>query len=360
MKKWLNGKEVAHHWAHQTAASGGERPEHTGGGWNNGSGRYQRQSFEGKAFYSYGTVIARIIEGKNGMRAFVLDDASFSNTTSKHQSNARRAIPEGEVIFRVNCGRRGQSLDFAPDTLREHYLALYRDAETQHKQKAIAARLLLSKAGHLQNAVKVAKYFGISKAKLEKELAKISGEVETAGKLVSEYDAKLAVRREFQYAAKQEARRLRNAAEIANAIRTAENDLTQVDSLLFGYECHLLESRPDLIAKVMSERERRVAAGIEKWLAGESVNLPHDIPCKLRAVGEQLETSQGVLVPLADARTAFGFASARRVSGWHRNGETFAIGDFQLDAVNEAGIVAGCHRIAWQEIERFAKLQGWI
>lgn len=31
----------------------------------------------------------------------------------------------------------------------------------------------------------------------------------------------------------------------------------------------------------------------------------------------------------------------------------------QLDAVNEFGIVAGCHRVSWAEADRFAMAQGW-
>lgn len=52
--------------------------------------------------------------------------------------------------------------------------------------------------------------------------------------------------------------------------------------------------------------------------------------------------------------------TAMREKGWHRNGETFKVGNFQLDAVNAQGVVAGCHTILWDEIERFARTQGWV
>ena len=32
----------------------------------------------------------------------------------------------------------------------------------------------------------------------------------------------------------------------------------------------------------------------------------------------------------------------------------------QLDAINSEGVVAGCHRVSWSEIERVAKLEGWM
>lgn len=48
------------------------------------------------------------------------------------------------------------------------------------------------------------------------------------------------------------------------------------------------------------------------------------------------------------------------MKGWHRNGEQFAVGGYQLDAINEYGIVAGCHVIKWPECIRFATEQGWL
>lgn len=132
-------------------------------------------------------------------------------------------------------------------------------------------------------------------------------------------------------------------------------------------------------AKASAERERKVKAlrqakleaeaaeTIQKWLAGELVNVPHFIgtvylrkhPLSNFENDGIMETSKGARVPLSEAEKAFRFAVAMRARGWHRNGDTFAVGSYQLDAVNEQGVVAGCHRIAWPEIERFAKAQGW-
>ena len=46
------------------------------------------------------------------------------------------------------------------------------------------------------------------------------------------------------------------------------------------------------------------------------------------------------------------------LGGWRRNGESCLVGVYQLDAITNQGIVAGCHRIAWEEVERFAEEQG--
>lgn len=130
-------------------------------------------------------------------------------------------------------------------------------------------------------------------------------------------------------------------------------------------------------AKQTAEKNKRIAKeqadAIAKWLAGERVSIPYGVQKvylrailrdaeKFAGVGhpDTLQTSRGAEVQLSQAKLAFRFIIAKRDTGWHRNGETFAIGDFQLDAVNEQGIVAGCHRIGWDEIERFAKAQGWV
>lgn len=120
-------------------------------------------------------------------------------------------------------------------------------------------------------------------------------------------------------------------------------------------------------AERLAKQEAEAQETIGKWLAGESVTIPHYIgKVYLRSRhftgedGVHMETSKGACVPMPEAQKTFRFVTLMRARGWHRNGDQFKVGDYQLDAVNEQGVVAGCHRIAWDEIERFAKVQGWI
>jgi hypothetical protein len=119
--------------------------------------------------------------------------------------------------------------------------------------------------------------------------------------------------------------------------------------------------------------EQAAQEAIAKWLAGESVSIPHGVSrTYLRVIQAApdavldtvvlsfMETSRGARVPLGDAQKAYRFACLMlKRGGWRRNGEQFKVGDYHLDAVNEQGIIAGCHRIDWQEAERFACSQGW-
>jgi len=116
--------------------------------------------------------------------------------------------------------------------------------------------------------------------------------------------------------------------------------------------------------------ERENAESIQKWIAGEQSSLPYtigkvylrakDATDKADGSNPLMQTSKGATVPLHEAEKAFRFVIAHRQAGWHRNGANFQVGEFQLDSVNEQGVIAGCHHIAWDEIERFAKTQNWI
>ena len=126
------------------------------------------------------------------------------------------------------------------------------------------------------------------------------------------------------------------------------------------------------LAKLDQQKEKRKAAArekkllresqetISKWLAGERVSIPYHIrDVYLRANGDEMETSKGARVPLDSARLAYRFAVSKRECGWHRNGEQCPIGQFQIDEIRSDYVIAGCHKVSWDEIDRFAKANGW-
>lgn len=107
--------------------------------------------------------------------------------------------------------------------------------------------------------------------------------------------------------------------------------------------------------------EKECEVAVAEWKAGQRNQLPMGLETVyLRRMEGQMQTSRGAVVPITEAERAFRFAMIQRERGWRRNGEQFAVGPYQLDAVNEFGVIAGCHRVAWAEIERFAKEQGWM
>lgn len=108
------------------------------------------------------------------------------------------------------------------------------------------------------------------------------------------------------------------------------------------------------------ERERdRLAAFRECGV----VTYPHLSDDKggalLAVIGQELVTSWGARVPLADAIRVFRFAKLCRESGkaWHANGKRVHCGHYSIDKIMpDGGFRAGCHLINWPEIERAAIL----
>lgn len=119
------------------------------------------------------------------------------------------------------------------------------------------------------------------------------------------------------------------------------------------------------------KRNQDIAANRAAWIAGEPLPFPmrgvgrdfqrDDGTPYIRIEGEELLTSWGASVPLAHAIKAFRFVKLCRERGqaWQRNGRTIRVGHFQIDSIDASGdFVAGCHRFAWPEIERAARVAG--
>lgn len=259
-------------------------------------------SLNGPAILSYSTEIARHGERK-GKPFIIFNTTSYSVTTAAAQGEVRRAIPSDVPVFEIEGIGRGGSLAYVePVELFSHAVKM----AAQSAAKAGRARsnrdgYLARQAEWLRKAGEISAFFGLRRKVDEKTIARLA------------------------------AAESRAKAKAAKAEREREK------------------------ARLAKDAEE-VAA----WLAGSTeVSPSYHWPVMLRAEGAELVTTKGARVPLADAERTFRFASALRSRGWHRNGETHTVGGYQLDAVNDAGIVAGCHRIAWPEIERFAKAMAW-
>jgi hypothetical protein len=298
MKTVFDSKELPHIYVHESAPMGRCSAS---------------MSFDGDSFYSYAAKIGKRIRRK-GAVAYLLNRHSYSNTTSKHQGRLASAIPAGETVFRTYSTKLD---DLTGAELFKESLKLAAECAIKaQKARTSQAFCLSEQARWLEQAAAVKAFYGLKAA-----LPDISAVVE---------QLKRAKATEAKREAARQAQIERDAAEAVQRWLNGESD-----------SCPYAISRVYLRAISLDVDGGRVRVGDAKtWTT-------------------QLETSKGVRVPLSDAERAFRFAIARREKGWHRNGETFSVGTYQLDAVNAQGIVAGCHRIEWPEVERFAKLQGW-
>jgi hypothetical protein len=113
-----------------------------------------------------------------------------------------------------------------------------------------------------------------------------------------------------------------------------------------------------------AEDAKRSAKALRAWLAGTAATAwPYSGPVRLRLFDGSLETTQGAVVPKADAIRVYKILRRlrERAETYQRNSETITItlGPFELNSMDAAGTVkAGCHTVTWKEIERIAKLAG--
>lgn len=285
MKTTYRADELAHAWFHKSSPVGKV----------NGS---RMASFEGNAFYSYSTVIAR--HGEHQGKPYVIRDInSFSSFTGRVQNRLHRAIPSNTTVFWFDGGRRGQFLNPSPVQLFE--CAIEQAAKCEEKAKRARA----NKAGWqaqahvwLTRAQAVNSFFGLRRKVDEKSVE-----------------------------------RLRESAE-----RERKKQ-----------------------ARIEAERQEKLRrenqANYEAWIAGSRERLyfsPGLFPVAFRVEENELVSTLGARVPLEDAKRALRFVIRFREREWRRNGETCLVGAYQLDSVHAAGVIAGCHRITWAEIDRLS------
>lgn len=96
------------------------------------------------------------------------------------------------------------------------------------------------------------------------------------------------------------------------------------------------------------EKEREMALRIERWKAGESVNIHTDTPL-LRVKNDTIETSQGARVPLNAAVKMFEMLKAGEpVHG-------VPLGNYTVTGFDGSILTVGCHKIPMAEMERMYK-----
>ncbi len=280
MKTHFTSAEIAHIWAHKSAPHG-EAPS--------------AMSFNSDGFYSYGTVIARHITHK-GQPAVILNDTSYSVTTSKHQGRIRQAV-SGRTF---HIGGLGMGEDL----------------------RQIGGKELFAYA--IEQAARASK-------KLEKARNKDRYEADISRWLT-------------------EAQSVNEFFGLRRKVDTETINRLKVSTARAERKAKIAHEKRELAMRQEQE------AGYENWK--DSLDAiyfnPNLFPVSFRVEGEELVSTLGARVPLHDARVAYRFATSKRAQGWHRNGETCPVGNYSLDAINEQGIVAGCHRITWDEITRLA------
>ena len=271
-------------------------------------GRSSNVFFEEKdTAYSYGRhfPLAKFYDRK-GKTVVLINNTSYSVTTSKHQSQARSALSHYMQIEVRN-----------PE--------IYRN---DHKENlAYFEKRILEYSTKAQKAVKNGKHY----LSMEKRW------IDEGNKYIEFFGIR---RKPFKS--------LFNTKQVKELI-----------------EKQRIESAEERKAK--REREERERKENEEnrqlWLLGEyngwkSIYGP--IMLRLKDA-ETVETSKGATFPLSHAKLALHKIRqcVKNGTAWHRNGSEIRLATFHIDSINEQGTVkAGCHTVEYTEIERFAQSVG--
>lgn len=284
------------------------------------------ESFWEGGYFSYSTCIARWLTHK-GKRALLINDTHYSNSTSGHQSGIARAIPPGILTLHVDgvgCGNRLWQTDGLPLKLYQHAL----ERSMHCEEAASKARSAGNKGAWaakaqvwIERAQAVSDFFGLRR--------KVNaGTVERVRKAAAAAELK---------AEKERAERGRKAAERMAAEREKQGGAFERWKLNMRMEGD--HFNPGLFPVAF-----RVESGYTDGPGGEGYRMP------------ELVSTLGARVPLDAARVALRFILRKRGREWRRNGETCSVGHYQIDAINPQGVIAGCHRFGWDEVERLAGL----
>lgn len=264
--------------------------------------------FEGKTIYSYGRhfPMATLVTNARGQEAVLLTLDGSSITTSRHLGEVRQATQHMNVI------RAHTVTSTVKETLADfdrHIASAQRECFGPSGRFRSAAwkdlELLIGQA----NAY--AEFFGPKRRwTLPTNTEEVRAEI-----------------------AKAEARHARQVKAVAKAQAQRE-----------------------------AQREARQAEALARWVAGEDVSyssLPRYGFASLRIVGDEVQTSQGASVSIADARRGLRFVRHCRntATPYQRNGHTLRLGEYPIDSVDaEGNLHAGCHQITIAEIERIAPM----
>lgn len=349
---------VAHLWANEQQESA------------NGSNFY----FEGSSIYSYGRHFeaGRIVRNERGEIAYLINEEKYSSSTSQHQNYIRQAIPTGAKVFSVgdNMSNSGNmrfvvsQLETIKDTVER-----YKKARTEIYYRDIW--------GAFKSLMAYIDFFDMQSPKqlLKKNVNEWLG---TKHELAWKSDR---VKQEHVRELKRIFRILldHQSLEVLGTVNVIIDEICG-DGTWVDYVARCQRWRESQDAKEAAAIERRrienealkktLEERIQMWKAGEIRELnaswnytSNDEPnVWLRIKNGKIETSKGVELSQTEAERLW-----KRIKSFHdgaqfqhdlardSSGHNWAFNKYQNDV-----LTAGCHRIAYSEMEEIAMKLGFM
>lgn len=330
MKSRFQNREIAHVWANQTPAELSAGRECSA----------NSMSFRGPAFRSYQTEIARILTNKKGERAFLLDAAKYSVTTTAHQSRVRQAIGTGACVWHLNLGRRGQSLNFTGAQL----FALACDQAKNHIDSASTSRgakvasFVASAEIATGTANEIREFFSLRNKPFAPDFADLLDKAKAANAKRAEFEKNKA--------------RLQTAFSLKAAPRFLELWRTHQDA---GDEFRGLQAR--------AVRLGMSYVRVSHLLRGDSPMFEGNCALRLSVDRDRVETNLGAQVLVRTVSFLWAFCRTARASSEAVADDVVTrfprLDNYNAQFIDAGGnLKAGCHSIAFSEIEYIARELG--
>ena len=341
---------VAHLWAHEQEESA------------SGSNFF----FEGTSIYSYGYhfEVGRIVKNKQGKKAYLINEDYYSATTGKHQRYVRNAIPTQAMVFSVG--------DNISDTGNMRFVASKLESIKRSIEKYKRAKTELSYTdiwGAFGNMMDYIQFFNMETP--QRLLKKSANEwIGTNHKLSWKSDN---IKREYVRELKRVFQILLNhqVLEVLGTVNVIVDEVCGEGTWIkYSERSERWRKGEEERERIKLERLRKdFDEKLEEWKSGEInfLNTPFYIPGEkpnawIRIKGNIIETSKQIKIGIAEARKLWRAVSAMHWGAEFRHGlvEDVTGHQWSLNRYENDLLTAGCHRIAYNEMERIAKQLGWV
>ena len=351
----MNNSMVAHLWANEMKE------------FANGNNFY----FEGERIYSYGShfEVGRIVRNKRGEKAYLINDEHYSSSTCKHQCHVRSAIPTGSKVFSVgyNMSNTG-NMAFVTSQLES-----IKDAIEKYK-KARTVLPYQNVWGAFRNLMGYIEFFdmGTPQRLLKKSANEWLGTNHElswkSDKIKREHVREL--KRIFQILLDHQALKVLGTVNVIVDEVCGEGTWAKytIRRQRWTEGCEKREVIAlEQARKEEEPRNKTLEERIQMWKSGEISQLYYywfedDQPnVWLRIKNGKIETSKGIKVEQTEAERLW-----RLIKVFHNGGQFQH--DLALDVTGHRWafnryendmLTAGCHRIAYNEMESIAKQLGW-
>lgn len=352
----MNNSMVAHLWAN-------EKKE---------SARGSNLFFEGRSIYSYGYhfEVGRIVRNKCGEKAYLLNDKHYSSSTCKHQHCVRSAIPTGSKVFSVGYNMSDDgSMAFITSQLEliKEVIEKYKKVRTSLSYRDVW--------GVFRSLMDYIEFFnmGTPKSLLKKSANTWIGTKHElsyeSDKIKSEYVHEL--KRVFEVLLNHQALETLGTTNVIVDEICGEGTWAEYVARCQRWKDSQAKKEALIFEKRRKEKEdrkKKFEEQIEMWKSGKILELylhyylEDDQPnVWLRIKNGIIETSKNIKIGRAEAERLW------KLIKFFHNGGNFQH-DMVLDITSHKWkinsykndiLVAGCHRIAYSEMEGVARQLGW-